>query len=349
MKTKNAVALVLALIIGYLAYIVMQPFFIPVFWGVVFVILLYPYYLLLLKLVKWRFLASLLACLTVAVFMIAPMVYVGFAMSGEVLNLLRWVDEYVKGLQLKTHGSPLYMLTHLEAFLSRYIGTGSEGTLDTIRSAIRDALGHLSFGLGGAFRNIGEFLFNIILSFLTMFFLFIDGDAAMRAVRDILPISEAEKEHAFKRMRTVLSATFYGGIIIGALEGAILGIAFYSLGISLASLWGFAAFMATFVPVVSTAIIWLPAAIYLFVIGKTMSAITLAGVGVIVMILVDQLLRQAVVSSRTKLHPLLLFFSVLGAVNVFGLIGIIAGPVILCAAGGLFEMYRSSVKGNKHG
>lgn len=349
MKTKNAVAIALTLIIGYLAYIVMQPFFIPVFWGVVFVILLYPYYLWLLKSVKRKYLASFIACLTVAVFMVAPMVYAGFVMSEEIMNLFRRVDDYIKATQLKTHGSPLYMLTELEAFLGRYIGTGSEGTLDILKSAIKDTLGNLSFGLGGALRNAMGFFFNIVLSFLTMFFLFKDGDSVIGAVRDILPISEAEKESAFKMMRTVLSATFYGGILIGALDGAIFGVVFYSLGISLAALWGFAVFMATFIPVVSTAIVWIPVAVFLFAVGKTMGAITLAGIGVAVMIVVDQFLRQAVISSRTKLPPLLLFFSVLGAVNVFGIIGIIAGPVILCAAEGLFEMYRGSVRGDKHG
>lgn len=349
MKTKNAVALALALIIGYLAYIIMRPFFIPIFWGVVFVILLYPYYLWLLRLVKWKSIASLIACLTVAVFMISPMVYIGFAMSGDIANLLGWVDEYVKAIQLKGHNSPLYILTELEAFLGRYIDVGSEGTLNMLRSAIKETLSRISFGLGGALSNVIGFFFNIVLSFLTMFFLFKDGDSAIGAVRDILPLSEAEKEAALKRMRTVLSATFYGGILIGALEGVILGIVFYSLGISWAALWGFAVFMATFIPVVSTAIIWVPAAIYLFAAGKIVSAITLAGTGIVVIVLVDQFLRQAVVSSRTKLHPLLLFLSVLGAVSVFGIIGIIAGPVILCAAVGVFEMYRGSVRGNKRG
>lgn len=346
MKTRNAVALALALVIGYLAYIVMQPFFIPVFWGVVFVILLYPYYLWLVKLVKWKYLASLIACLTIALFMIAPMVYAGFAISGEIIKLLYRVEEYIRTSQLTDNGNLLRALSKVDEFVGRHVDIGSDGMLSILKSGVKNTLGFLSFGLGGALKNVVGSLFNIVLSFLTMFFLFKDGDHAISAVRDILPISEAEKDTALKRMRTVLSATFYGGILIGALEGVILGVVFYLMGLSLPALWGFAVFMATFIPVVSTAIIWVPAVIYLYVIGNTVSAITLFVIGVIVMALVDQLLRQIVVSSRTKLHPLLLFMSVLGAVNVFGLIGIIAGPVILCAAGGVFDMYRSSVTGN---
>ncbi len=349
MKTKDAVALILSLIIGYLAYLVMRPFLIPVLWGAVFVILFYPYYLWLLKSVRWKFIASVLACLTVAVFLIAPMAYAGSVMAGEMISLFHWLDEYMKAAQAKSYGSPLDLVPQLERLLGRYIDVGAADAGSILRGAIKDSFGYLSSGLGVAFRNAAEFFFNLVISLLTMFFLFIDGGRVLQTVRDILPISEEEKEAAFKRTRTVLSATLYGGVLVGALQGVILGLVFYLFGISGAALLGFAVFLASFLPGVGTALVWAPAAIYLFIIGKAVNAVMLAASGVIVMALVDQLLRQAVVSTKTRLHPLLLFFSVLGAVNVFGLIGIIAGPVILCAAGAVIEMYRGTVRGARNG
>jgi predicted PurR-regulated permease PerM len=208
---------------------------------------------------------------------------------------------------------------------------------------MKESGGYLSFGIKSAIKNFAEFFFNLAVSFITMFFLFLDGGKLLNIVRDIIPLSDAHKERLFNRTRTVLTATFYGGVLIGALQGVLGGLSFWVAGLNSPMLWGFAMFLLSFLPGIGTTLVWLPASIYLAVTGKPLTGVYLAAFnGIVLLGFVDHVLRQLLISGKTNLHPLLLFFSVLGAVNVFGLAGIIAGPVILCISITAIEIYRTA-------
>jgi len=103
-------------------------------------------------------------------------------------------------------------------------------------------------------------------------------------------------------------------------------------------------FLFSFLPSFGTAIVWVPASIYLLIIGSYAKGIVLLLWGAFIIGLIDNFLRPIIVSGQTNLHPLLLFFSILGAVNAFGLIGIIAGPLILSISQAMIELYHEYIK-----
>jgi predicted PurR-regulated permease PerM len=100
----------------------------------------------------------------------------------------------------------------------------------------------------------------------------------------------------------------------------------------------------SFIPMGGTALIWGPAAILLFLQGFFLKGIILLGLGVLLISMVDNLLRPLLVSTRTKIHPLLLFFSVLGGIQAFGMIGLVGGPLIMTLALTLVEIYIQGIK-----
>ncbi len=343
MRTKHIIELLLALLVGYLIYIIMLPFFVPVFWAAIFVILFYPYHSWLLRRVHNRTLSSLLACFTIALFLIVPMGLLGTALVSEILSLYGWAEVYLSNISVNAE-SPALITPYIQKYLGRYMDIPDIDIQKHILNAIQRGSLYLTGGLTGAIKNFSGFLFNTLLAFFTMYFLFKDADSIMAIIKDLIPLTEEDKDEVLAKNRVVITATFSGGVLVGAIQGLLGGIAFWALAIPSPILWGFMMFIFSFLPVVGTSLVVVPAAIYLLITGSYVKALIMILWGFFIIGLADNFLRPVIVSGRTHQHPLLLFFSILGAVNVFGFIGIIAGPIILSIAQAILDIYRSALK-----
>jgi predicted PurR-regulated permease PerM len=139
-------------------------------------------------------------------------------------------------------------------------------------------------------------------------------------------------------------ATIYGGILIAIIQGCLGGLSFLVLGLPSPIFWGTAMALLSFIPVGGTALIWAPTAVILLIGGAVLKGLILLGLGVFVISMVDNLLRPFFISAKTNIHPLLLFFSVLGGVQAFGLIGLVAGPLIATLFLTMVEIYIQGTK-----
>ncbi len=345
MKSENILAIILAFLGLYLTYLILVPFVIPIFWATALVILFYPYYIWLLKKFGNRpMAASLAACASIALFIMIPLMIIGAAMANELVGLYHWAEAYMNEVSGRAHQSPLFFFSKFEGFIGRYVDISGVDLRGFFASAVREAAGFAGEGLRGFIKSFAGFLFNIILAFFAMFFLFKDGDKVLTLIKDLLPLSETDKEMVVERNRSVIASTLYGGVFVALIQGLLGGLAFWAIGLQAAIVWGFVMFFFSFIPTVGSAIVWLPAAAYLLITGHYAAGAGLILWGVFVIGLVDNLLRPFIVSGKTNLHPLLLFFSILGAVHVFGFIGIIAGPLILCIGQTAIEIYLDHVR-----
>jgi len=146
----------------------------------------------------------------------------------------------------------------------------------------------------------------------------------------------------------MIHATIYGGILIAMIQGVLGGLSFWILGLPSPIFWGTAMGLLSFIPIGGTALIWGPAAIILIIGGAVSKGIVLVGIGVFVISMVDNLLKPFFISTRTNIHPLLLFFAVLGGVQAFGLIGLFAGPLIATLFLTLVEIYIQGIRLEKN-
>jgi predicted PurR-regulated permease PerM len=139
-------------------------------------------------------------------------------------------------------------------------------------------------------------------------------------------------------MHTVVHATAYGVGLVALTEGLLGGLAFWVLGLPTPVLWGTVIAMMAFLPVLGASAVWAPAAVMLAFQGATMKAILLTVWGVVFIgFLTDYVLRTYLIGKGTQLHVLLVFFSVLGGIGAFGLVGIVAGPMIMATGLALIE------------
>jgi predicted PurR-regulated permease PerM len=151
----------------------------------------------------------------------------------------------------------------------------------------------------------------------------------------------------FLRSRDIISSSIYGGVLVALVQGALGGVAFWLLGLPAPILWGFVMFLFSILPVVGSPLIWIPAVVYLFISGAYIKALLLLVWGALIIGSVDNILKPIIISGKTAMHPLLLLFSILGAIKVFGFIGVIAGPLILSLALSIIEIYRENLKKRK--
>lgn len=194
-----------------------------------------------------------------------------------------------------------------------------------------------SFAAGGKFVASQALVFGqgafratilLIITLYLFFFLLRDGERIRNAIYRVLPIDRARRDFLVHEAVGITRATIKGMLAIGFVQGLIGGITFALLGLSSAILWGVAMAVASIIPVIGTAIVWLPATLALLAGGHWIKAIVLAFVGVVVIGLVDNFLRPLLVSHETRMPDYIVLLSTLGGIGLFGISGIVIGPLI---------------------
>ncbi len=339
MKKEYFLGALLSFVIVYLLYLIFSPFFVSLFWAVALVILFYPYYRWLLKNIsKKSYLASLIACATIAFFLMIPLILIGAALAGDFFEVYHLAENYIKNLYSGTP-APDSIAVFLKKYIGQYAEISEADAKEILSNAVKSTASYAEESLTVFVKGLAGFVFNLILSFFAMFFLFKDGYALVGMLKEILPLPESEKDDIINSTRDVISASIYGGVAVGAVHGLLGGLMFWALGFYASILWGFSMFIVSFLPI-GTALVWGPAAVYLVIKGSIMKAAILSVWGLILIAFADYVLRPAILSEKTDIHPLLLFFSILGGVTAFGLVGIIAGPLIVSLGLAMMDIYR---------
>lgn len=326
------------LLLGYLSYQVLKPFLFPIAWAVVFSVLFYPAYAFILRYIKWKSITSLIVLVVILLIIIGPFSYLFFLLVKE---LGAWT-EYAEGGKIEAI-KDITELPIIKSVMNK-ITSLFNITADELNKAIMENISRLGRELvGGITKGAGSIVtvtLDFILMAISIFFLLRDGPGFLEKVRDYIPFSEEQKDGLVKQIKDILISTMYGGVIVAMVQGTMGGIAFAILGISSPVMWGFAMAIASFVPLVGPFVIWAPAAVYLFIEGLIWKGIAMALIGVFGISLVDNILKPLIIGKRTKMPFLPLFFSVLGGIKLFGLIGFIMGPMVLATFVSVIEIFR---------
>jgi predicted PurR-regulated permease PerM len=177
------------------------------------------------------------------------------------------------------------------------------------------------------FKTI-NFVFQFFLFLYATFFFLSDGSNMLKKIVSYIPLPENSMNSILNRFTSVSRAAIKGTLVIGIIQGALQGIAFWIMGIESALFWGTVMAFASIIPVVGTALVWFPAVIILALTGHMIKALILMLFCSLVVGSIDNLLRPWLVGRDTQMHELMILFSTLGGLSLFGIIGFIIGPVI---------------------
>ena len=180
---------------------------------------------------------------------------------------------------------------------------------------------------------------------LTLFFLFFfyrDQDAAIHAVRRIMPLDDRETAEYFQRIEDAVHATIFGVVFVAMLQGALAGAMFAVLRVPGAILWGVVMGMLAIIPYLGTFVIWGPTAAILALQGETVKAVVLVGWGLLAIGLIDNMLYPVMVGQRMQQHTAIAFVAILGGVALFGAMGVVLGPLIVATSLFLLDVWRDA-------
>jgi len=342
-KLSGVIALCLALSILLCGLWIYLPFFEPICWAIIISLFFYPLYQRLVRLLRGqKVLSSFIMCLLIVAFIIIPAFFLITSLTSEVVRVYTSGMAALQNLNLDIIPDPhkyptLNKLTVklLKAF--KLYGADLHGTLaDLTRSA-----GEYFFRKGTTvFRNIAVLIFKSFLMLVILFYLFTDGEDMLRAFKSLLPLRQENVDRFMKLTSDVLAATLYGNLFTGAIQAGLGIFIFWVLDFSAPILWGTILGLGTFVPMIGTAIVWAPASIYLLVTEQYLKAATLLTFSLLVISQIDYFLRPYLISGKTELHNLFLFLGIIGGINVFGLLGLILGPMIIALCMSILELYR---------
>ena len=328
----------LVVLLGYLSYQILEPFLLAIAWAVVLFVLFYPLYMVIRRNVKNSSLASLLTLLVIIALVAGPLTYLSILLVQQMGSLAAFLaGGKISLLNFLQHPTILIILEKITTFLQMDPENFQKAIGQEISHWGMDLIGKIGIGL----RNVVSVIFNLVIMVLTIFFLFKDAPDLFQGVYKYLPFNEDQKKRIIRQVQDIIVSTIYGGVIVALCQGSLGGLAFFILGIPSPVLWGFAMAVFSFLPLVGTFIVWGPACIYLYFQGEVGKAIALAIIGAGGISSIDNFLRPLIIGQRTRLPFILIFFSVLGGIKYFGLIGFVLGPLVLAVFLSVLEIFRS--------
>ncbi len=342
-KLVNRGVLLLVLIaISALFFSVVKPFIQPVFIAALFAALFTPLYRKFLKGVgKRRSLASGLTIITILLFVVVPVGFIFATFVSQASDIANTAAPWIRQ-QLATPGQITAMMEGLPFY---HI---IEPYREIVLTRFGELVNYLSGLLLGLFQSatVGTFksLLTSLIVLYTMFFFLVDGDRLLYYLLYYLPLNDEDEKKLLSRFTSVTRATLKGTAVIGFLQGGLAGMALWLAGIPSALFWAICMMLFSVVPGIGTAIVWVPAVIYLVVGGQYITALLVGLFCAIVVGTVDNVLRPRLVGNDTQMHELMIFFSTLGGLIMFGFMGFVIGPIIAALFVTVWELYGDEFK-----
>lgn len=320
----------------YVCWLMLRPFLGVIAWAVVLVIVFYPVHKRLATRITRPGLRALLSCVLVVLIVVLPLLVLTAAVAEELAKAVPGIPSQFSQLL----NSQLPLFGRVSDWLQNRFGVdvmGAQGfVIEQLQNLGQRLLG-ASFNLMG---NIVGAIVKAVFVVFTMYYLFRDSDSIIARLPNALPLKREQSEEIIARAQAVVSASVYGVVTIAGLQGLLGGLAFWILGIPSPILWAVLMAFVCMIPVAGSFLVWLPLAIYLMVTGHWTKAIVLIVWGALVISTVDNFLRPRLIRNQTRLHELFVFFSVLGGISVFGLLGIVLGPVVLAVTLALLQTFQ---------
>lgn len=299
-----------------------------------------PYAWLVGKLRRPRLASGLMVCLTASV-ILAPLIVVG----ALVLEEARQIDFAPTKENLRA--SMPDALAWINAQLER-LGMGDLGVLlDTAQEELPDVAARIfsgPFAEGAVSVLLAPlyFLFGLVITLITLYFVYREAPRLRRLVVELSPLEERDTDRILESLRQTTSAAILGGVVVAIVQGALGGVSFVVAGLQSPVLWSVVMMGFSLLPFGGTALVWAPAGVYLLVSGETFGGWFVILWGTVVVGLSDNVLRPMVLhrTGASDIHPMLLFFAIISGIGLFGIGGIVFGPLLLALLTTMVRIYR---------
>ena len=287
--------------------------------------------------------ASLLTCIFIFVVLFIPILSFVGIVSAEAYDLYLMARDAVLGTQISSllESSPL--IDRVNHLLANFDIQFNVEQLNRWVTEIGKNVGLFLFDQTRyVTSNILKFIVNFFFMLLISFYLFIDQNRLLSFIFDLSPLPEEQDKKLFRKFKDMAGAVIIGNGICGLTQGILGGALFALFGLRSPFLWGVIMTLLAFLPIVGIGVVLIPAAGYLMLNGRIGAGIFFIVFYILLSGGVEYLFKPRLVGHRVQMHTLLVFLSIIGGLNLFGILGIIYGPLIGTAFLTLTDIYHSS-------
>jgi predicted PurR-regulated permease PerM len=338
--------LVTALVLGGAVLLIVRPFVGPILWAALLALMLFPINEKLRSAFRGRRSSAALALTLASVLvLVVPATVLGIVFGRQAADLVGRLQTSATEMQIE-RPTDILQLPEVERAI-RWVEsvlpvTGAQITSAVVSASRQVLQSVLSIG-GALFASMVGTLVAIILALFLLFFFLRDGEEMLARAMALVPLDERRKALLLSHLSSVIQAIVLGSLVTALVQGTLVGAAFVLVGLPSAVVFAVLAMVGSVIPVVGTAIVWLPAALFLGFSGRWGAALFMAVWGAAVVSSADNVVRPLFISSRAKITTLPVFIGLLGGIGAFGAIGIFLGPVIIALVLALFEFAEATL------
>lgn len=338
-----AAFIVILLTLLWLTFSVLEPFWADFMWALIFALTLYPVFTRLKKLLRGRGgLAALVLTLLIFISLVLPGSFI-------LINLGKEAKDAYRALSKISFSEKGLLLAHkirdsgLQPYLERW-GIQPEQTealvWNGISSGLKDVPKIIGERVSTIFKNLAIFGLHLLFVMVALFFFFRDGPRYARFLIGLLPLERPYQERAVGAFSKTVTAVVRSMFVTALAQGILAGAGFTVVGFPVPILLGLLTAINSFIPFLGAASVWLPASIWLIIQEEFLKGIGLGLYGLLVISTVDNFIKPLLIGESTKIPVFLLFFTILGGLKVYGVLGIFLGPIILSLGMAFLTIYR---------
>ncbi len=339
---RSFLLVLLILLIGAFIYTV-KMFVLPVLLAAIFSALFYPLFRWLNKLFRGRkTLSSVITCLLLLLLLLVPVYMIANMVALEAIDLYQSSETKVKEIIAQGEDGLLGKVKNLipERMLEKADINWQESLANiakTIGTVLADVINKTS-------KSTFQLVMNLFIVLFTMFYFFQDGAGVVERIKYLSPLDDKHEDRLIARFLSVSRATIRGSLFLGLIQGILGGITLWIFGVKSVVLWTVVMVILSVIPMVGGWLVMYPVAIVKLLVGDFWQAGAIFLITILIIGNVDNLLRPRLVGKDAKMHDLMIFFSTIGGIAAFGVMGFVIGPVIAALMLTILDIYSTEFK-----
>jgi predicted PurR-regulated permease PerM len=325
-------ALVTAALLAGALFLILRPFLVAILWSMLLALLLFPARQALGRRLGGRYaLTALLLTVATTIVLIAPLPLLAVAFASQAKDLFARVQKLVAESGISGPGDVMDVpiVSRVIRWAEAVAPVDAQQLHGWVMSGAQSLLQGLVAVSGSFVLGTLNALVGLSIALFVLFFLLRDGDQMMATAVRLIPITPERRGQLVDHVAAVTRAVVFGSLLTAVVQGVLVGIGFALVGLPSPVVFGAVAAVASLIPFVGTALIWVPAVGVLFLQGRWVAAVVLAVWSVAVVSSADNVVRPLFISGRAQISTLPVFLGLIGGLSAFGPIGLVVGPVVV--------------------
>jgi len=329
---------ILTLLLLYGCLLVARPFLTALTWAIAIAVAAFPLHRWVCRKIKARSLAAGATLLLMMIVIVVPAFFLGQQLAREVAKGVEQIRANLTAENWEKFQKQHPRLGRIAGRIEREVN---------LRNTLQQAAGAVSGTAVSAVKGSVQGIVQLFIVFFFLFFFFRDWERALAGLRSVLPLTDREADNLFEIVDDTIHAVMNGMLLVALAQGMLGGLIFWWLGLPAPILWGAVMAALSFLPMLGTGLVWVPAAAILALQGHWIKAGILMGWGLLAIGLVDNFMYPSLVGKKIRLHMVAVFIGLLGGVMLFGFAGVILGPLLFAIAYGVLQIWRERTAGGE--